>query len=240
MSTTNTAGGDDTPDAVEPLDPTLAELFATTSIAEPSARVRARVLGRVAHTIAAASIAPASTVAKTFGARSVAALATATFAIGGVVGAIVTVAVRPAPPPQVIYVDRPTPSDVRSVTTAPPSAIAPAPPMVPSVRAPSSVPSTSPPPTPSTDTLGVERRALDEARSKLASGDPGGALRQLTEHEQRFPKARLAEEREALAVQALVNEGRKEDARARAKAFRDRWPTSVYRAAVDATIESIP
>jgi hypothetical protein len=48
----------------------------------------------------------------------------------------------------------------------------------------------------------------------------------------------MTEEREAIAIQALVKLGRKEDARARADRFRRRFPRSVLMVVVDAAIQS--
>lgn len=220
---------------IEPLDPTLARLFAKASIADPSLDVRERVFRRATSAIAAGAIGSRPSVAKTFGARSLA-LAAATFVVGGVVGASLALALRPAPAPQVTNWERvaqsvpPLPSAEELPTLAP----------VPTTSTPSrrmGAPSATVPPL---DTLRIEREMIDVARSKLASGDPRAALARLSEHAQRFPKARLEEEREALIIQALVNVGQTEDARARAKAFRERWPTSVYGPAVDATLQSIP
>jgi hypothetical protein len=220
---------------LEPLDPALAKLFATTSIPEPPVGADARVFRRVGHAIGAATIASASSssAGNVLGARSIA-LAAATFVLGGAVGALVMAGVRPAHAPQIVYVDRPIPAPLSSSTIelpAPTSA-----PPVPTIRKAASAPAAST----VSDTLGIERGMIDDARSKLASGDAEAALRRLDEHAQRFPKARLVEEREALAIQALADLGKGADARARAKAFHEQYPTSVYGAAVGAAIGSLP
>jgi hypothetical protein len=224
---------------LEPLDPALAKLFATTSIPEPPVGASARVFRRVGHAIGAGAIdpSPATSAAKVFGARSIA-LAAATFVLGGAVGAAVMARLRPSPAPQVVYIDRPVSAARSSIAIELPEASAPPP--VTTIRRAASAVALSPSPSTVGDTLGIERGMIDDARSKLASDDAEGALRRLDEHAQRFPKARLVEEREALAIQALANMGKGAEARARAKAFHEHHPTSVYGAAVDAAIGSLP
>lgn len=227
--------------SMPPLDPAVAKLFATTSFPEPSEEVHARLSRRISHAIAAADVA-ASMSPTSLAARSIA-LAATTFVLGGVVGAVATVALRSPPAPRIVYVERPPASALGPVatetapiaTTLPPIAPAPAP----TVRAPSSTTASTSATSPA-DSLGVERRLLDGARATLGSGDAREALRQLHEHEQRFARGRLVEEREALVIQALANVGRADDARERARAFQSRWPTSVYLPAVNAALASIP
>jgi hypothetical protein len=64
--------------------------------------------------------------------------------------------------------------------------------------------------------LFAERKLLDDARAALTAEEPERALALLTEHASRFARPQLAEEREAIAVQALASLGRYEEARARA------------------------
>jgi hypothetical protein len=81
---------------------------------------------------------------------------------------------------------------------------------------------------------------LDRARDALAQDDGPRALAVLDQHAQTFPRPRLAEEREALAVQALVIASRYAEARARGARFRTTWPSSLFLPAVDASLGSIP
>jgi hypothetical protein len=81
---------------------------------------------------------------------------------------------------------------------------------------------------------------LDAARAVLASEDPARSLSVLDEHRRRFPRGQLGEEREALAVQALVALGRYDEARERAARFRAAVPNSLFLPSVDATLSSIP
>jgi hypothetical protein len=93
---------------------------------------------------------------------------------------------------------------------------------------------------PALSSLRAEREVLDRARSALSGGDATAALALLDRHTTEFPQALLAEEREALAVQALVIGGRYDEARARAARFRAAWPGSLFLPAVEASLASIP
>jgi outer membrane protein assembly factor BamD (BamD/ComL family) len=77
---------------------------------------------------------------------------------------------------------------------------------------------------------------LEVARSALARGDGRAALEALTAHEERHPRGQLAEEREAMVVQALASAGRRNEAVARAARFRLAYPTSVLLPIVDAAV----
>jgi hypothetical protein len=86
------------------------------------------------------------------------------------------------------------------------------------------------------DELGAERDLLEKARASLGSGDAPGALRQLADHAARFPKGRMGDEREALAIRALVVSGRRDEARARFDRFRERSPRSLLVPAMEAAL----
>jgi hypothetical protein len=73
----------------------------------------------------------------------------------------------------------------------------------------------------------LERKLLEPARAAIAGHDYPAALAAIAVHERRFPSGQLAEEREALRVQALVGEHRTDEARRAASAFRKRFPNSV-------------
>jgi hypothetical protein len=81
--------------------------------------------------------------------------------------------------------------------------------------------------------LAKERALVDRARAAIARGRPGDAQEAVDEHARDFPNGQLAEEREALAVQALAQAGRMREAAERAAAFRKRWPNSVLTPVVD-------
>ena len=159
------------------------------------------------------------------------------FLTGGVVGAALYAGLAKAPPPQVVYVDRPVAQPATSV----------APPPAESTSSPQPLPAavTSVPPHPSqsrghASQLSEERVILDEARAAISQGDAQRGLDRLERHRRLFPSALLGEERDALQVQALVKAARYDEARARADSFRKRTPGSLFLPMVDAAIASIP
>ncbi|MCB9603735.1 MAG: hypothetical protein H6722_12225 [Sandaracinus sp.] len=71
-----------------------------------------------------------------------------------------------------------------------------------------------------------EPALLERARRLLASA-PQRTLALARAHERRFPEGALIEERELLAIEALVGVGRVDEAERRARRFLRRWPDSV-------------
>ncbi len=82
-------------------------------------------------------------------------------------------------------------------------------------------------PTPREEGYASELRVLEPARQAVATGNFATALSSIAAHERRFPRGRLAEEREALRVKALRGLGRADDARRAAAEFRKQFPRSV-------------
>ncbi|MBS2020034.1 MAG: hypothetical protein JST00_44645 [Deltaproteobacteria bacterium] len=80
--------------------------------------------------------------------------------------------------------------------------------------------------------LEAERALLDVARTALGRGDGPNALDACDAHAKKFPRGALGEEREAIAVQALVLAQRSEDAKQRAERFRKAYPRSILLPAV--------
>jgi hypothetical protein len=156
----------------------------------------------------------------------------AALAVGGAVGSLVP----RTPVERVIVVNAPAPSAAVSVVAVPAS------PGLPSIdtkdlpSAPSIAARTNAGADASTarggDDLAAERAALDVARTALGRGDGANALAACDEHARKFPRGALGEEREAIAVQALVLEHRSDDARARAERFRKTHPRSILLPAV--------
>jgi hypothetical protein len=72
-----------------------------------------------------------------------------------------------------------------------------------------------------------ELRLLRQARAAVAREDYAAALPPIAEHARRFKGGRLAEEREALRVKALVGVGRIDEAQRAAADFRLRFARSV-------------
>lgn len=84
--------------------------------------------------------------------------------------------------------------------------------------------------------IAAERSLVERARRALRQGHASEAASAAREHRTRFPRGRLAEEREAIWIRALVRQGRDDAARTRAERFRHRYPRSIHKAAVDAAV----
>jgi hypothetical protein len=121
--------------------------------------------------------------------------------------------VRPPPPLPAPVLPAEPPSSSASAAPDPP-----APP--PAVRPPSSAAEAPSAPVPASgDTLAEEVALLEKARAALA-GSPAQALALADAHASRFPAGKLATEREMVAIDALVRQGRAGEARARAAPLR--------------------
>jgi hypothetical protein len=162
-----------------------------------------------------------------------AAKALALFALGGLVGGgAATAIIRPAQ--RIVYVERPASVLPPVPLSAPlPSAQAEIVPALPSASAstrgvaPASAPLSSSVVRGRDTDLAAERAIIERARSALARGDAQGALLSIADHQREFPRGQLVEEREALAVQALVTAGRAQEAAARGARFRMAFPNSL-------------
>jgi hypothetical protein len=93
---------------------------------------------------------------------------------------------------------------------------------------------------PSSRGLAAERALLDVARSALARGEAGEALAATERHAREYPDGSLLEEREAIAVKALVALGRMDEARTRARALELRFPNGLTVRAVKAAVGEAP
>jgi hypothetical protein len=145
--------------------------------------------------------------------------------------------------------ERPVPSEARP---APPTAPTPAPASIPAPQEPPPTPaaaaSPSEPARPDEPaaregrdrTLAAERAQIDAARTALTQGRAPEAFAALRRHGRLFPHGRLAEEREALLVQALVAAGRFAEARERAARFGREHPRSLFQPVVEESLRSIP
>jgi hypothetical protein len=158
----------------------------------------------------------------------------AALAVGGVAG----LAYPRAPVERVVYVDVPARAVPTVVAAAPASAPSSTPMLsvdmkdLPSVPTVASAVSTGSAAGPAGNELAAERALLDVARTALGRGAGTNALTACDDHARKFPRGVLAEEREAIAVQALVLEHRSEDARGRAERFRKTYPRSILLPAV--------
>jgi len=229
-----------------PLDPrVLAQLRAKQS---PSSEARARVRARLAMAVPGMSEPRGGGGSSGGGGLSGAGglgthvIVIAAFVVGGGAGAAIYAALSKPPPPAVVYVDRPVlqapaaatvagvPVEATSAApTGEDTAAAPRAPVAPSASTPSPA-----------SQLAAERALLDEARASLLQGAPDRALDRLARHARTFPHPLLAEERDAMRVEALARVGRTGEARAQADAFRRRWPSSLFLPTVDSAVAAIP
>lgn len=81
---------------------------------------------------------------------------------------------------------------------------------------------------------------LERARAALAQSDSARALSYLSLHERTFPRSPLLEEREALAIKALVAASRIGEARLRLGTFATRYPKSLFLMSLRAAVETNP
>ena len=235
-----------TDEQLGPLDPELDRLLDAERTAMPAAATIDRVWSRLA--IAALPVpggggpsaaGPGAGPSAGWLATHAVGVATATFVVGGLAGAGLHAVSQKPPPAQIVYVERQSPPVI-------PVASSPVPPAAVPSAAPSAIPSppphdsAHPSPPPAASSLAAERAMLDDARGALGSGDAAKALALADEHGRHFPRAQLGEEREAIAIQALVALGRNDEARGRAARFRAATPNSLFLPAIDSSLQSIP
>jgi hypothetical protein len=230
---------------LEPLDSDLKALLDSERLASPPEDALGRVWSRIAR-----GVRPGGGGGKGGGggglgsggglASHVAAVGVAAFLAGGAVGALAVSAFGVKK--RIVYVDSAT-QRAPVPTVARVTSVFPATRAVESTGVPIPPPPRSPPglsASPSPSSLSQERSLVDAARAALSSGDATHALLLLDEHARRFARPQLGEEREALAIQALVTQGRFDEARARAARFRATSPGSLFLPAIDASLASIP
>jgi hypothetical protein len=175
------------------------------------------------------------------------------FVVGGGLGAAIHARLSNRPP-QVVFVDRVVPVAIPQPSPEPSATSVASEPPAPSAASEPPTPSAaSEPPTPSAarlvrpsssatraSQLIAEKVLLDEARARLVQGEPSRAIERLERHRRTFLNPLLAEERDAMWVEALAQAGRPAEARAHADAFRRAYPSSLFLATVDSAIASIP
>jgi hypothetical protein len=158
----------------------------------------------------------------------------ATFAVGLAVGGVAGLLYPRAPVERIVTVQAPVVVAASSVAPSAPSSMRTfAPGDLPSAAASVACPASASTASlrPGSD-LEAERALLDVARTALGRGDGAHSLGACDEHARRFPRGALGEEREAIAVQALVLEHREGEAKARAERFRKTHPRSILLPAV--------
>ena len=188
---------------------------------------------------AAVGSAGAAAASKAWTTKVVITIAALSFGVGTVAGVVGTKVLTPRP--------RATPIAVTSATAVRTAELplAPAPPNsepVPEPAPPPTAPSARPPATPasahgaeaSPSTLARESEIIEKGRTALARGRAADALAAVDEHKRLFPRGRLGEERDELAIRALRFAGRSDEADARAKEFAKTYPSSIYLGTVEA------
>lgn len=217
---------------VAPLDPTLAQLLESERAGcDMPADAQSRVLARLQSTLAVPLVGGGTTPppARGGGAAGGGGLAMAGLGLllGAAVGAVGYGTIAPQAHPlgavvRPLVIPLPAPS---APSATPPPTLEPPDEAPPAARASNAV---------GRDVdLAAERALLEVARTALARGDAASALAALDAHKKRFPRGRLLEERESLAVQALAAAGKRDEARRRADQFRKRSPDSMLLPAVD-------
>lgn len=84
-----------------------------------------------------------------------------------------------------------------------------------------------------------EGALLARAQAQIGS-NPGGALSLTELHRSRFPKGSLGQEREVIAITALVAMGRTAEARSRAEAMIAANPGSAHRRRLSVIVPGLP
>lgn len=95
-------------------------------------------------------------------------------------------------------------------------------------------------PTPTTSSAQAERLLIERATIALGRGEAQAALTACDEHQRRFKQGLFIEERESLAIRALLGLGRDAEAQRRAAAFHQRFPDSMQRAVIDDSFRNGP
>ncbi len=170
------------------------------------------------------------------------ALAGSTFALGGVLGVALDRALAVPPKivePQIVYVDRVVPAHTGAPSISMPSESSTAPSAgVPKPLA-ARVELRSPDAGAAAERdvqLAGERALLEIAKTALGRGDYSAALETLDRHAKKYPRAQLAEEREALAIQSMVGLGRVGEARVRGERFKKAFPGSMLLPVVESAL----
>ncbi len=169
-------------------------------------------------------------------------LTIATFVVGALSGALAQRAFTPRPAVVTVVrvVQAPPAPAARTVADAAVAPVAPA-------LAPPAAAVAADAPTrarvarePAEDSLNGERAVLEIARTGLTRGQSTAAIAALERHARRYPRGRLAPERDSMWVQALVSAGRYDAAQEHAARFRRSYPGSMLQPVVDEALRQIP
>ena len=243
-------------DLLEPLDTDLGELLDSmrrhdavdpTFGDDASARLLARVESAVREADAVRHTGPLRRISRIRPARAAAAVCLFALLAGAVVmkgrardGAAPAVAPSAAPTPALpLREDGPARAERADKPAQPiatlhvedlPSSTGPAPAASQAAGVRSVMPSAS------GSRLAEEVRIIEAARGASTSNDHAGALRLVREHERRFPEGQLVQERERIHIQVLLAAGNVAEARARADAFRARFPNGLLLPSVERSL----
>ena len=105
---------------------------------------------------------------------------------------------------------------------------------LPSASSPPAAPSAPPPEDPAEQER-AEVALLDRAQASLSSS-PSDTLARCDEHAKRFANGALVQEREVLAIDALIRLGRRSEAEARAERFKQAFPRSAQLRRIEALL----
>ena len=188
-----------------------------------SASRRARAMARARESLAASVMAAGTEPAGTPRSRWAAAVAAGLVISAAVGAAAYELHVRSAPATSTRQAAKVAATVIVAPAPASPPPTATIPQLAPALASSSSAPASA---------ERAELHLLQQARAAVARGDFAAALSPIAEHTRLFKNGRLAEEREALRVKALVGLGRVREARHAAAAFRARFPRSVLSPAV--------
>jgi hypothetical protein len=100
---------------------------------------------------------------------------------------------------------------------------------------PTAVPIPTAPTVPSASTADNEVKLLDDALAAVRTS-PDRALLICNEHARRYPNGEFAQEREVIAIEALVKLGRQREAEQRARRFEARYPGSSHQRRIETLI----
>ena len=162
------------------------------------------------------------------------AIAAAAVLAGAGVGAIVVSTSSSAPPAPSGVVSAPVVSSSPVVAPEPSLALVPLPQVS---AAPSIAPKPIVKPSASVEEAdpALEPALLRQAQDALRS-NPSEALAKTQEHARKYPRGLLVQEREVIAIEALVKMGRKPEAEARAARFEKSFPGSTHARRIDALL----
>ncbi len=136
-----------------------------------------------------------------------------------------------------VYQQRTTPPPAPAVIQLPPIAAAPVPVAEPEPAPVAEPPAPAPKPVVAAPTTpDAEVALLKSSLAAQGKGDSALALSLSQQHLKRFPHGNFEQEREVIAIEALVGLGRRDEAKKRAEAFAKKFPTSTHLLKVESLV----